>query len=304
MSIPKIAAYQTPSAQEWPTSTRVDWRIDASRAVLLIHDMQDYFVDFFDRAAAPVPELLACIASLRQACRSAGVPVVYTAQPAEQSREDRGLLQDWWGPGITVAPEKAGVVEALMPEGGDTVMTKWRYSAFARSDLQTRMKALGRDQLIVCGVYAHIGVMTTCVDAFMHDIQPFLVADAVADFSRHEHLTALNWVSGRCGVVIATDAVVQALAPIAAPAHGQPVPHADVQTLLREVAAMIEMPASDLHLDDNLIDMGLDSIRLMSLVTRWRQQGLSPEFTRLAERPAIRDWWDMLYTDPSSAKGA
>ncbi|RZI86537.1 MAG: isochorismatase family protein [Rubrivivax sp.] len=299
MSIPKIASYVAPEPSAWPQS-RVNWRIDASRAVLLIHDMQDYFVNFFDRAAPPVPQLLQRIADLRQACREAGVPVVYTAQPGEQALADRALLQDWWGPGITAQPSQSGVVAPLLPADAEQVLAKWRYSAFAKSELQSQMRDQRRDQLIVCGVYAHIGVMTTCVDAFMRDIQPFLVADAVADFSRDEHLMALSWVAGRCGVVTGTAEVCQALKPAAA-SH-----HASLQALLAEVAQLLEVPDSDLHVEDNLIDMGLDSIRLMSLVTRWRKLGLPVTFGQLAEQPSIQAWWDMLYphTKASAPGGA
>ena len=28
---------------------RVSWQLDAQRAVLLVHDMQDYFIDFYDK---------------------------------------------------------------------------------------------------------------------------------------------------------------------------------------------------------------------------------------------------------------
>ena len=67
------------------------------------------------------------------------------------------------------------------------MLTKWRYSAFYRSDLLERMRAAGRDQLILCGVYAHVGVLTTALEAFSHDIQPFLVADALGDFTEADH---------------------------------------------------------------------------------------------------------------------
>lgn len=286
MSIPKIATYPMPAAAAMPAN-RVDWTPDPARAVLLIHDMQDYFLDFYDGAAAPIPALLAQIRRLRDACDAAGVPVVYTAQPAQQAKEERGLLTDWWGPGLTGQPERAGVAAALAPRAHDTVLVKWRYSAFVRSDLLERMRRQGRDQLIVCGVYAHIGCLMTVADAFMNDIQPFLVGDAVADFSAEQHAMALDYVSQRCGVVSSARQVLEALRP----APGLP---ASPAALRAEVAALLEVPAVELLEDENLMYAGLDSIRLMSLLERWRRAGADTTFVELADRPTLAEWWRVL----------
>jgi isochorismate hydrolase len=126
--------------------------------------------------------------------------------------EQRGLLKDFWGPGMRVDPADRQVVEPVAPAPTDWVFTKWRYSAFFKSRLLERMREHRRDQLIICGVYAHIGVLMTAVDAFTHDIQPFLVADAVADFSEQYHRLALDYAAQRCAVVTTVKTVLAELA--------------------------------------------------------------------------------------------
>ncbi|RDZ27577.1 isochorismatase family protein [Lysobacter silvisoli] len=275
-----------PPAEALPPA-RVDWRPDPARAVLLLHDLQDYFLDFYDRTQAPLPELVANVRRVRDACDAAGVPVVYTAQPPVQSPQQRGLLQPWWGPGVTARPERAAIAEALAPRPFDTVLDKWRYSAFVSSDLRARMEALGRDQLIVCGVYAHIGVQATVCDAFMQDIQAFLVGDAVADFSLQEHRQAMDYVAGRCGVVLPTGACVQALAT-----GGRPP--LNLLALRTELAQVLELPLAALAEQDNPFEAGLDSIRLMALLERWTADGTQLGFVELAERENLAQWWQLI----------
>lgn len=210
MSIPSLSPYAMPRAR---VRNRVNWRPEAHRAALLIHDMQDYFLGKYDVTQAPIPDLIAAIAHLHDRCRDLGIPVYYTAQPPVQPDADRALLNDFWGPGLT-APEHqdgARIVAPLAPRPEDTVLTKWRYSAFQRSDLRERLRAQGRDQLIITGVYAHIGCLATALEAFMQDIQPFLAIDACADFSPEDHQMAVTHVARRCGVSLTTDEILGAL---------------------------------------------------------------------------------------------
>ncbi|ACY14565.1 isochorismatase family protein [Haliangium ochraceum] len=300
MGIPRITPYPLPQPSALPEN-RVSWSLAPARAVLLIHDMQEYFLDYYDASASPAREMVAHIDQLRTRCAALGIPVVYSVQPAEQTPEERGLLTDMWGPGLVAKPHKQAVVSALAPRAGDVTLTKWRYSAFQRTDLRELLRRWGRDQLIICGVYAHIGCLMTAGEAFMSDVQPFLVSDATADFDREKHLMAIEWVAQRCGVALSTGDALAALAEQAPTQTATPVETGQasasgisLERLRSDIAEILEEPAEDIADDDNLLDLGLDSIRLMSLVERWRAQGAELSFVELAERPSIADWWTIL----------
>ncbi|WP_312410786.1 isochorismatase [Pseudescherichia sp.] len=278
MAIPKLTGYALPAATEIPQN-KVNWAFEPERAALLIHDMQDYFINFWGENCPMMAQVVANIAALREFCKQHNIPVYYTAQPKEQSDEDRALLNDMWGPGLTRKPEEQQVVAALAPDEDDTVLVKWRYSAFHRSPLEQMLKESGRNQLLITGVYAHIGCMTTATDAFMRDIKPFMVADALADFSRDEHLMALNYVAGRSGRVVMTEDLL-------------PVPVS--KAALRAVVLPL-LDESDEPMDDeNLIDYGLDSVRMMALAARWRKVYGDIDFVMLAKNPTIDAWWALL----------
>ena len=208
MALPRITPYPLPGPEAIP-APRVPWRADPSRAVLLVHDLQNYFLAAFTPDAPPLAPALANTARLLAWARSNGVPVVYSHQRGGQSPEERGLQLDFWGPGVPADEWAQAVPEVVAPAEGEVLLTKWKYSAFVRTDLAERLAAAGRDQLVLAGVYAHIGVQLTAADAWSRDIQAFVVADAVADFSERQHLDALAWMAGRCAVVVGTDQLLE-----------------------------------------------------------------------------------------------
>ncbi|MFJ2192055.1 isochorismatase family protein [Kitasatospora sp. NPDC087861] len=91
--------------------------------------------------------------------------MVYTAQPPRQPASARGLLTDFWGPSLDDRPDDHAITGLLAPHPGDTVLTKHRYSAFHGTDLDAVLAAHGRDQLLVTGVYAHLGCLLTTTGA-------------------------------------------------------------------------------------------------------------------------------------------
>ncbi|PJJ97217.1 phosphopantetheine-binding protein [Lysobacteraceae bacterium NML91-0213] len=69
---------------------------------------------------------------------------------------------------------------------------------------------------------------------------------------------------------------------------------ADVLTLERmraDVADLLGEAPEDIGDDDNLIDLGLDSMRVLGLVMRWGETGIALEFPHLAEHVTLAGWW-------------
>lgn len=203
-AIPSIASYSLPSGDSLPVNV-AQWEVEPDRAVLLIHDMQRYFMGFF--APEMRVSLIQNIVRLRRQCIELRIPIAYSAQPGGMNDKQRGLLKDFWGPGMKVDPEERSVVHELTPGPDDWLLTKWRYSAFFQSDLLDRIRAAGRDQLILTGVYSHVGVIATAIEAFSNDIQPFLVADATADFSEDLHRSSITYAAQRCAYVTVVERV-------------------------------------------------------------------------------------------------
>ncbi|EMD1176310.1 isochorismatase family protein [Vibrio harveyi] len=291
MAIPSISGY---SLTKVKPENRVNWSVEPHRAVLLIHDMQQYFLNFYDADSELIQTLTRNIQEIKQACIDAGIPVVYTAQPGDQRQEDRALLTDFWGPGLKADDNITRISPALAPTEQDTVYTKWRYSAFQRTPLKSMMDETGRDQLIIVGIYAHIGCLQTAAEAFMTDIKAFMVSDAVADFSASDHDMALNYVAGRCGYVLDKQQLLEQVASANELAAGDFVIPQSQPQLTQQLAALLEVAADEMTPEDSLLDFGLDSVRMMSLVGDWQQAGLDVSFMELAAKPSLQEWWRLI----------
>lgn len=207
MAIAKIPSYSLPAVHELPEA-RAPWDFEPPRAALLVHDLQDYFLAPFGDESPLLDSVLRNVEELIVSCRALGVPVIFSAQPGEQSRRERGLLWDLWGPGIISSPGTEGFPKQIQPRAEDIILHKKRYSAFHDTELEAQLAQRGRTQLLITGVYGHIGCLATATDGFMRGIEPFLVADAIADFSEHDHQTALRQVARTCGVVTHTEALL------------------------------------------------------------------------------------------------
>ncbi|WP_413805560.1 amino acid adenylation domain-containing protein [Streptomyces sp. OE57] len=69
------------------------------------------------------------------------------------------------------------------------------------------------------------------------------------------------------------------------------------------VADVLGLPPASLAAGDNLISRGLDSIRTMALVGRWRAAGAEVDFAALARRPTLAAWSKLLSGQLTAASG-
>lgn len=60
------------------------------------------------------------------------------------------------------------------------------------------------------------------------------------------------------------------------------------------IAAQLDCPAADIADDDNLIELGLNSIAMMALAGGWRKQGIAVTFAQLAAEPTVAAWAQLV----------
>jgi aryl carrier-like protein len=61
-----------------------------------------------------------------------------------------------------------------------------------------------------------------------------------------------------------------------------------------DVAELLFQEPHEVADTENLLNAGLDSIRVLSLVERWREAGAEVSFVELVERPTLAAWWELL----------
>lgn len=204
---------------------------DLARAspALVVVDMQNDFV----RVGAPleVPDARKAIPVNRRlidAFRASGRPVVFTRFLAGP---ERTLMWNWspviappirccW-PGVSRAYEDAedqlectAVIDELAPLPGEPQVEKYGYNAFHRTNLTDILRAHGVDTVVVTGTVTQICVEDTARAAFHEGFQTIVVADAVSSFDPELHRNALRNIELKYGVVLTSDDVLAAFAPV------------------------------------------------------------------------------------------
>lgn len=77
-----------------------------------------------------------------------------------------------------------------------------------------------------------------------------------------------------------------------------------LERMRADIAAMIHEEPEAIGLDDNLMDLGLDSMRLLTLILAWQEAGVDLDFAEFAERFTLAGWWDAVQRRQAVAGGS
>jgi ureidoacrylate peracid hydrolase len=182
------------------------------RSALLVIDMQRFFLDpssptFTCGGLAILPGLKQLITAFRQA----GRPVIYTKHVHHPGLLDAGIMEWWWeGMCIEGSPESE-IHEDIMPMPGEKVIIKHRYSAFYNTDLETVLRCLKIEDIVICGIMTNMCCESTARDAYYRDYRVSFLADGTGSINEEMHTASLlNLAFGFANVTTA-DWVLQEL---------------------------------------------------------------------------------------------
>jgi nicotinamidase-related amidase len=156
----------------------------------------------------PIGEVAARARALIDAFRAQRLPVVLinVAGGAPGRTEQPPRLTPPYPEGFT------DFIPELGQQPDDLVVTKRTWGAFASTDLEARLRALGVTQVVVLGVATGTGVESTARQAYEAGFNVTLAVDAMTDTRPEAHDYSLRKVFPRLGETGATQEIIDLLA--------------------------------------------------------------------------------------------
>lgn len=161
---------------------------NAEAQALIVCDMLNDFV----KKGAPleVPAARTVIRDVKkeiQRARKNRIPVIYCCDAHKNNDPEFAL----WPRHAVEGTEGARVIKQLEPQEGDYVVTKTRYAGFYKTSLDTLLKRLGVNRLIITGVATNICILYTAADAYMRGYKVTIPRRCVAALTKREHQFSL-----------------------------------------------------------------------------------------------------------------
>ena len=202
--------------------------LDPARCALVIQDMQnDVMMDggVWEDTGAPEhakeQNVVENIKGLAEACRSKGIPVLHVWYIVEEGapglklnaglfqgvKETGGLVRGSWG---------AAPAEGLEPQKGDFVVEKMRMNAWEGTRLESLLKGLGRDTVIVTGAWTNMSVEHTARTGADKGYSMIVPEDGCSTMNADWHNASINYALQNVSTVTTCGAVTEALSGVPA----------------------------------------------------------------------------------------
>ncbi len=200
-----------------------DFTLDASRCALIIQDLQnDVMIDDGAFAETGSPDhareqnVVANVMRLADVCRAQGVPVMHVWYIVEEGAPGlklnaplfegvvgtNGLVRGSWG---------AAPAEGLEPQDGDLIVEKMRMSAWQGTRLESLLRGLGRDTVIVTGAWTNMSVEHTARTGADKGYYMVVPEDGCSTMNADWHNASINYALQNVSTVTNVDAVIAAL---------------------------------------------------------------------------------------------
>lgn len=191
------------------------------RPALVVIDFVQAYLKPSSPLYAGVESARAACASLLQAARTAGIPILHTNVSFQPGGKDGGIFYRKL-PALScfergLHPELTEFGAGLEPAAGETLIVKQYASAFFGTSLAATLTSQRVDTLLIAGVSTSGCVRATAVDACQHGFIPVVVRDAVGDRASGPHEANLYDLQAKYAEVVSLDEVVVYLAHAGGP---------------------------------------------------------------------------------------
>ena len=168
------------------------------RTALIMIDMQRAYLEPESPVSIPgAKETVPACAGLIRACRERGIPVVFVARCYRDDGSDveHPRLESWLKAGKPVSVSSQGILSGSFPEEfgvnpDDYIVVKPRFSAFFGTELDSLLRRLGVDTLLMAGTTTPNCIRTSCYDAIALEYNVAVAADCTS--SQTEEIQRVN----------------------------------------------------------------------------------------------------------------
>ncbi len=192
--------------------------VKVPKAAVIVVDVQNDFCEAegsLGKAGAPTAAAKAMIPTLQSllaAARDSGAPVIFIQTIHEDATDSEAWRTRSGGAVATCCRKDTWGAEFtdVAPLANEPVVVKHRYSAFVNTRLDSVLRTLKIETLIMTGVSTNVCVESTARLGYMLDYNIVFVSDCTAAYSQEEHDGALYNIAAHFGKVVTAAEVIGA----------------------------------------------------------------------------------------------